>query len=216
VGSAGVSSGRRQYRSPLRARRAQETSESVLDAATHLFTTRGWAATGMRDIAVAAGVATETLYSHFGSKRALLQRVVDVAVVGDAEPVPVAERPEFAALAQGTPAERFAATARLVAGINARTARFARLLREAAPVDDGIAEMLAATRERHRQDTEAAAALLLGRAPGTRLRDELWALTSPEVHHLLVEVSGWEPDEYEAWLADALRRLVPAEEEAAS
>lgn len=38
-----------------------------------------------------AGVATETLYSHFASKRALLQAVMDVAAVGDEQPVAVAE-----------------------------------------------------------------------------------------------------------------------------
>ena len=51
----------------------------------------------MREVAAEAGVATETLYVHFSSKRALLQAVVDVAVVGDAEPIAVAERPEFRA-----------------------------------------------------------------------------------------------------------------------
>ncbi|NLV55713.1 MAG: helix-turn-helix transcriptional regulator, partial [Acidimicrobiales bacterium] len=49
---------RRTYRSPRREQQARETREALLTAATTLFTTRGWAATGMRDIAREAGVAT--------------------------------------------------------------------------------------------------------------------------------------------------------------
>ena len=67
---------RRRYHSPLREQRAKQTREAVLAAATRLFTTQGWAATGMRDIAREAGTATETLYSYFPSKTALLQAVI--------------------------------------------------------------------------------------------------------------------------------------------
>ena len=55
----------RRYESPIRAKRAQETRGALMDAASRLFTTRGWAASGMRDVAEEAGVATETVYSHF-------------------------------------------------------------------------------------------------------------------------------------------------------
>jgi hypothetical protein len=37
----------------------------------------------------------------------------------------------------------------------------------------------------------------------------LWALTSPEVYLLLVEGSGWTPDQYETWMAETLERVVP-------
>src|SRR5215210_3714668 len=107
----------RRYDSPIRARRAQETRAALMTAAAELFTTKGWAASGMRDVAAAAGVATETVYSHFASKRALLQAVVDVAVVGDEQPLAVAERDEFAALGRGSRAKRMAATAALVRSV---------------------------------------------------------------------------------------------------
>jgi hypothetical protein len=40
-------------------------------------------------------------------------------------------------------------------------------------------------------------------------RDGLWALTSPEIYLLLVEESGWTPEQYQAWMAETLERIVP-------
>ena len=161
----GGSPGRRRYHSPLRAQRAVETRATVIDAASRLFTTGGWVATGMRDVARDAGVSVETVYSHFPSKRKLLDAVIDHAVMGDSEPVAVAQRPEFVAMGQGRRSDRIAAAASIAAGINRRTARFAQLIREAATSDEEIAEVLRATRERQRSDVEAGVALILGRAP---------------------------------------------------
>lgn len=199
----------RRYESPMRARRAQETRGAVMAAAAELFTTNGWAATGMRDVAKAAGVATETVYSHFSSKRVLLQAVIDVAAVGDEEQVAVAQRDEFAALGRGRRSERLAKAATLVRGINERTAAYAKVLREAAPSDEQIAEALQATRARQRQDVDAGAALLMDRPPSAEEVDELWTLLSPEVYLLLVHEAGWTPDAYERWVATTLERVVP-------
>jgi AcrR family transcriptional regulator len=200
---------RRQYRSPLRARRAAETREALLTAAEELFISKGWTATGMRDVAAAAGVATETLYAHFSSKRALLRAVVDVAVVGDSQPVAVADRPEFAAMASGRHADRTAAAGRLLAGIYARSAPIAGVIREAAASDDEMGDELRATRDRQRRDVTVALELIMGRQPTPSERDGVWALTSPEVYLLLVEESGWTPDQYASWMAETLERVVP-------
>jgi AcrR family transcriptional regulator len=199
----------RRYHSPIRAKRTEETRAALIGAAARLFTSKGWAGTGMREVAVAAGVATETLYSHFPSKRALLQAVADVAVVGDDEAVALAQRDEFAALGRGRRRDRIAAAASLLRNVNERTAPFAKVLREAAPGDDQIAEMLRATRARQRQDTAAALELLLGRPPTEVELDELWALGSPELYLLFVDEAGWTPDAYEQWAGRTLERVLP-------
>lgn len=200
---------RRRYDSPIRAQRAQETRAALMTAAAELFTTAGWAATGMRDVADAAGVAIETLYSYFPSKRALLQAVIDVAVVGDERPSGVAERDEFAAIGRGRRGERVAAAAALVRAINERTASYAMVLREAAPGDEQLAEHLQLTRARQRLDIEAGVALLIGRPPTAVETDEVWALLSPELYLLLVNEAGWTPAAYEKWVATTLDRVVP-------
>lgn len=163
----------------------------------------------MRDVAQRAGVALETLYSHFSSKRALFDAVIDRAVVGDDARVAVADRAEFAALGRGRRVERIAAAAALLSDIHRRTAPFARLVREAATSEAEIAQVLAATRERQRQDVEAGLALILGRPPTARERDGVWALMSPEVYLLLIDGSGWSIDEYRTWVADTLSSVLP-------
>lgn len=202
-------SDRRRYDSPLRAKRALETRAGLLDAATALFVSQGWARTGMRDVAQLAGVAVETVYSHFPSKRALLDAVVDRAVAGDDAPIPVADRDEFVAIGRGRRPERIAAAAAMLASIHQRTAPFARLLREAAISDTEIAEVLRATRERQRRDVEAGLALIVGRVPTARERDGVWALLSPEVYLLLVDESGWSMEEYRTWVASTLSSVLP-------
>ena len=37
----------------------------------------------------------------------------------------------------------------------------------------------------------------------------MWAIASPEVYLLLVEESGWTPEQYEAWVTETLERVVP-------
>jgi len=43
-------------------------------------------------IAAEAGAAVETIYTGFSSTKALLRAAMDVAIVGDAQPVPLIER----------------------------------------------------------------------------------------------------------------------------
>lgn len=200
---------RRRYDSPLRAKRAEETKSALLDAATELFTTHGWANTGMREVARLAGVAVETLYSHYSSKRTLLDAVVNRAVMGDSEPVPVARRAEFLDMGRGRRTRRIAAAASLVTGIHERTGPFAKLIREAATTDAEIAEVLRATRERQRQDVEAGLALILARSPTASERDGVWAVVSPEVYLLLVQESGWSIDRYREWVSEILASVLP-------
>ena len=199
----------RAYRSELRTQRAAETRQAVVEAATRLFVEKGWGATGMREIASAAGVALETVYAHFSSKPGVLRAVADAAVMGDDEPIPLAQRPEFLALGRGRRPERIRATARLLTDIQRRTAPIARVLREAAPSDPVIAEQLHVTRENQRRDVSAAFALVIGRPPTDVERDGIWAIASPEVYLLLTEESGWSPQQYEDWFAETLTQVAP-------
>jgi AcrR family transcriptional regulator len=207
---SGATGSRRRYRSGLRAQQAGQTRRAVIGAASTLFATNGWAGTGMRDVAAAAGVALETVYAHFSSKRGLLRAVADAAVVGDDAAVPLAQRPEFLAMGQGRRSARCLAAARVLSAVHVRTAPIATLLREAAAADDEIADLLRTTRERQRLDVAAGLELVLGRPPTVEERDGVWAVASAEVFLLLVEASGWTPEQYEAWMATTLERILAA------
>src|SRR4249920_3803133 len=155
---------RRAYRSPRREQQAAETRAMVVAAAARLFGERGWAATGMREIARAAGVSVETVYASFRSKSELLMAAIDVAVVGDVEPVPLNQRPEFAALGSGTRQQRARAAARLVTGTNQRGAGVVLALREGAASDTELARQMREVEQRRRINVEQGAALIAGRA----------------------------------------------------
>jgi AcrR family transcriptional regulator len=50
----------------------EATRQRILDAAAELFRTRGFDATTTRDIALAAGIATGTLFNYFPTKEAIV------------------------------------------------------------------------------------------------------------------------------------------------
>src|ERR687886_2629785 len=76
---------------PVRRLRRAERREQILAAATRAFARTGFAATGLDDIAAAAGITRVILYRHFDSKTDLYQAALDrfCAVMSDhvAEPV---------------------------------------------------------------------------------------------------------------------------------
>jgi AcrR family transcriptional regulator len=201
----------RSYHSPRRRMQAAQTRAAVLDAATRLFGELGWAATSMRGVAKAAGVSMETVYSGFGSKPDLLAAVIDVAVVGDDLPIPLAQRDVALVLGTGTREERVAKAAGMVAAINARTCDLVQALAQGAATDASLAQRLAVLDEGRRGDVAVYFELVAARPAGPLELDEVWLLTSAEVFHLLVHRSGWTPEQYADWLADQILRIVSAD-----
>ncbi|MEV0278865.1 TetR family transcriptional regulator [Streptomyces sp. NPDC050610] len=61
---------------PERRRDAEATRRALIDAATALFTERGYERTTVRDIAARAGFNQALLFRYFGTKKALFSEVV--------------------------------------------------------------------------------------------------------------------------------------------
>ena len=57
--------------------RSEVATTKVLEVALELFSTQGYGATSMRQIAEACDQSTGNLYHHFGSKEAIFQRLID-------------------------------------------------------------------------------------------------------------------------------------------
>ena len=60
----------------------QKTKQRILDAALELFSTQGFEATSIAQIADAVGVRKASLYSHFDSKQDILDRLIDSIMEG--------------------------------------------------------------------------------------------------------------------------------------
>lgn len=60
-----------------RHRRSEHTRRQVLDAALELFSHQGYRATGVKEIAEAAGVSTGNVYHHFPDKEAIFRTLLD-------------------------------------------------------------------------------------------------------------------------------------------
>lgn len=206
--SASQEEQRRPYRSARREQQAAQTRELVLTAATSLFADRGWSATRMRDIAKEAGVAVETVYAGFGSKAEMLLAAIDVGVVGDAEPVPLSQRPGFAAIGAGTVTDRIGAAARLVTGINQRTWGLRRALDEAAGSEPQLAAKNRELEHRRRDNIRQAVEMAVGRPVDDDVLDGLWVVVGADVYHLLTRIGGRSDETYERWLATTIGRLL--------
>ncbi|HYZ55742.1 MAG TPA: TetR family transcriptional regulator [Streptosporangiaceae bacterium] len=199
---------------PLRRRQVARTEHSIITAATRLFLANGYAATTLAAVAEAAEVATRTVYVRFGTKAELLKRVLDVAIVGDTEPVGVVDRAtSHAAMTALTRLERIAAVAAISREIMDRAGPLFGVAQDAASVEPLIAEHL----QRGREETRD-----FHRAVWTRMRDD--GLLSPscdlewiidtasviaagETYFLIVRTFNWNLDAYEQWLRRTLTHL---------
>ena len=202
----------RSYDNSGRLRESRARQLRVARVAGRLIVDRGYGATTMADVAAEAGVSVPWLYRVFGPKPKLVKRAYDVLLVGDADPVPLAQRPAFRALAAETVPhrviERYAA---IGLDLITRVGPLAAALLSAAHSGDRELADFAATisRERLFGATAVTAQIAELGALDPRLtrdeaRDLVWTLISPEVYRLLVLERGWSGEAYERWLTSSL------------
>ncbi len=201
---AAAAGGRRQ-------RKARQTRRRILAAAAELFTRQGYTATTIQQVAEQADVAWQTVYSVFGTKAAILSAVFDVAVAGDDEPTPVAERPFVQAIRDAAaPRDKAGIMARHLRESAVRTAGVVSVIESAASTDPEIAALWQTLRDQGVRGMTLAARGFQDQGvlrPGltvTRAADILWLYVGPWSYRVLVIERGWTLDEYEAWLADTL------------
>jgi AcrR family transcriptional regulator len=207
---------KRPYRSTLRGAQAQSTRQAVIAAAARLFVERGYAATSIEEIAAAAGVSRATVFASVGGKPVLLKTALDVAIVGDDEPVPLPERPRSKAIrAEPDPRKYLAMYAELVTEIDGRLAGIHEAVRGAAGADPDARELWESHLAQHRQGAANVVGDLV-RKGGIRkglgadaAADIIWLL-GPGTYHMLVHRRGWSPDRFRAWLTQTfISQLLP-------
>jgi AcrR family transcriptional regulator len=213
--SADSITGKRGYVSAARTQQARQTRRRVIDAATRLFVAQGYASTTMRVIAAEAGVSIPTVELIFGTKAQLLHVVLDVAIAGDDEPVPVLSR-AWAQDAQSTDdvVDFLSAVAEVMQEAQVRSAGVMLAAYEAAASDPDI-YVLVTDRELQRERTAGwIVDGVLGRASlragldRAAAVDTVWMLMDPVVFSRFTRRRGWSADRYGAWFADSVAELL--------
>ena len=206
---------KRTYHSTHRQAQARETRMQILSSARKLFIQYGYTGATMEAIAQEARVAVETVFAAFGNKRTILARLVDVAVGGDDQPVPLLQRsgPQ-AALQEPDPTRKLSMFAQDISTILERVAPLFEILRMAAKTEPDIAELLNnLLQQRFTNIAFFAQSLAAHGSLREGLEDVLaaeivWTISSPEVFQLLTRDRGWSRERYAAWLGETLTRLL--------
>jgi AcrR family transcriptional regulator len=190
---------------------AARTREAIMSAARTLFVRDGYAGTSWDAVAEAAGVSRPTVVTAFGTKAALLSRVLDESLAGDDEPVAVRDRPWFQPVWEATtPKQTLQAYAQVCTLIARRAADVVEALHRAAdssPEIDALWEKWLAGRR-------AGAAMVVAHPPlaqavGSGPRhdqgvDVLWTLNNPDLYLTLVTRAAWDEDLFTTWLAQTM------------
>jgi AcrR family transcriptional regulator len=207
----------RRYVSGVREDQARRTRVRILDAAHRLFSKDGYARTTIEKIASDAGVATDTVYAVFGSKRAVLSGLMERNVGGDDQPIAMLDRPDPQSVRREPNQRR--QLARFVAGVTdaiERSRPIDDIMLSAAAIDPEIARLRTNIQEERFRNMTTLVRWLRSNGP---LRGErsveaaaaiVWALTSPEVHRLLRVERGWPSERFRDWLGDTLARTLLA------
>ncbi len=201
---------RRPYRSPRRRGQAEETRQRMLAAARRLFVERGYGATTIEAIAESAGVASQTVYAGFTSKRGLLMALLD-QMATDAD---LPGLNEALAAAAGDPRRQLRARIAFTTRFFASGIELIEIARTVSGVEPDLAEMWAEGEgRRHKAFSSMIAAwrrtgVLLPGLTAREATDLLWALSGPDVFRLLVVERRWSRQRFEDWLFAMLERAL--------
>ncbi len=191
--------------------RARATRSRITKAAAKLFAERGYTGTTMADIALAAGVAVQTVYFVFHTKTDVLDSAYSLAVMGEAEPaIPQDQAWYRKALAEP---DVSIAVELMVDGLSEILARVAPLdfaVRAAAAGDPEASAFLARNEGMRAGGYREMVQLLSGKCPlrghlsEAHATDVMLFLVGPAAYRALVLDRGWTHAEWVAWTAGAL------------
>jgi TetR/AcrR family transcriptional regulator, regulator of autoinduction and epiphytic fitness len=196
----------RSYRSPRRQEQAEETRRQILAGARALFTTQGYGGASMEAIARRAGVAVQTLYSSYGSKRAILFALLDQMAV-EADPGGL---DPGAGAGTGDALRQLQAQVAFTTRFYAHGSDLIELARTLSGVEPDLGEMWReGESRRHRRQSRIVGAwkrngVLSAGLTALQATDLMWALSGPDLYRRLVIERGWSARTFERWLFETL------------
>jgi len=184
----------------------------MTEAAYALFCERGYVGTTMADIARAAGVAVQTVYFTFHTKRALLSEAYSYAVHGPDDPLPPTEQPwygEMVAAADVTKALRLMVVG--VGEILRRATPLDTVVRASADRDPDTARVRVLQERLRAQGYRDILEILRGKSrlrPGMtreRAAQLLLLYVGVDVYRVLIVDFGWAHDDWVQWTTTTLK-----------
>ncbi len=196
-----------------REERARQRRQRIVAAAQELFPGRGYIATTIEEIARVAGVAPATVYQAFGSKQAILARLLDVTIAGDQEPGALLERDWVSqARQEPSPQRRLALVVGRAAEVAARTAALKEVMRDAAAADPVMRELIGQDHARRYLTHQALVDIAIDGAalrPGCTREHAVstfYALVNSHSYLVLAGHLGWRLPDWQEWLTGVLSR----------
>lgn len=197
----------RPYDSAARKRQAQETKGRIIAAAKELLAEVGYEAMTIDAVAKAAGVASQTVYAAFASKKGIVAGILDAAQFG-AEYESLVQQ----AMAETDPVGRLRFVAKFARQIYDSERSVLELFATASVLTP---ELSLKERESRRLKAQSHLVAYLhkeGRLkPGLEPSEAeaiLWTLSSRDNYRMLVQESGWPSDKYEQWLTSTIELLL--------
>ena len=192
---------------------ARHKRQRVVDAALGLFLEHGYMATTIEAIARKAAVAPATVYQAFGTKQAILARILDQTIAGDGGPAALLDRDWVKqASRHPDPRQRLALVIRHTSQVAARTAPIKEVMRDAAAADPAVRQLIRDDDQRRYITQQALVDLVTGEdslRPGCD-RDQaaatFFALVNSHSYQLLATHLGWSPADWQQWLTGVLDR----------
>jgi AcrR family transcriptional regulator len=190
-----------------RKQRARANRRRMVEAAIKLFSERGYGVP-LTAIATEAGVAVQTLYFTFHTKSALLTEALQLAVLGDDQPIPPHEREWFHRMVAEPDARRgVGIVVDNTAAIFVRVAPLVGVLRTGEPEVAALWKHSERLRhEGYRKMVEALAAKANFREglDADAATDVLFTLLSPDLFQLIVTDCGWDLSPWREWITGLL------------
>lgn len=200
---------------PSRAEKARLTRRRIVATAAELFLGQGYGATTLDQVATRAGVAVQTVYFHFGNKATLLREALDVAAVGDDEPVALLDRPWLEEVTvEPDPVRVIELWMNASLEIMGRVGPLLAVVRGTVGTDPDLAAQWTVNEGQRRVAFRALADLLADRAalrPGLTVEaaaDLAFLIASVENYMVATGALGWSPQRWRTTTATLLGRAL--------
>lgn len=206
---------KRSYRSQKRTEQARETRRQILAAARDLFVVSGYSGTTVDAIARGAGVAPETVFAIFKNKRAILADVLEIAVGGDDQQIPLLQRDNpQQAIHEPDQRKQIHIFSTGITEIVSRVAPIFEIMKAAAKTEPEIDALVKGVYENRFRNIHQFVSSLEAHGPIRAGLDQnsatetAWALSSPDMYNLLTTARGWTKVQFASWLEDSLVHLL--------